>query len=161
MEETVGAPFIWLCVTNDGASRICRCALELLGLGANIDEGFPTDPKHTESTLLYAHPGVVVRLTRNLDKDRGFVNGAVGIVQKVLFRTNRDIPLIFTVKLSTGVYVLVHPIYDGKLLFLPCTYGYATTIRRSQGGTYVHGAIWFDHSYPPERGYGYVAASRF
>ena len=45
--------------------------------------------------------------------------------------------------------------------FLPCTYGYATTIRRAQGATYRHGAIWFDHDHPPDRGYGYVAASRF
>ena len=27
--------------------------------------------------------------------------------------------------------------------------------------TYHHGCLWFDHIYPPERGYGYVAASRF
>ncbi len=57
--------------------------------------------------------------------------------------------------------ILVHPIYDKKRCFLPCTYGYATTIRRAQGATYRHGCIWFDHTYPPERGYGYVAASRF
>ena len=53
------------------------------------------------------------------------------------------------------------PIYDKKKCFLPCTYGYATTSRRSQGATYHHGCLWFDHSHPPERGYGYVGASRF
>ena len=36
-----------------------------------------------------------------------------------------------------------------------------TTIRKAQGATYVHGCIWFDHTHPPDRGYGYVAASRF
>ena len=45
--------------------------------------------------------------------------------------------------------------------FVPCTYGYATTIRRAQGATLHHGCIWFNHCYPAERGYGYVAASRF
>ena len=43
----------------------------------------------------------------------------------------------------------------------PCTYGYATTIRRAQGSTLAKGALYFDHSYPPDRGYGYVGASRF
>ena len=30
-----------------------------------------------------------------------------------------------------------------------------------RGATYEHGCIWCDHVYPPDRGYGYVAASRF
>ena len=46
-------------------------------------------------------------------------------------------------------------------MFLPAVYGYATTIRRAQGTSLVHGALFFDHCYPPERGYGYVGASRF
>ena len=56
---------------------------------------------------------------------------------------------------------MVHPIQDKGRCFLPCTYGYATTIRRAQGGTYTHGCIYFDHSRPPASGYGYVAVSRF
>ena len=79
----------------------------------------------------------------------------------MLSRDEIDTPTVFTVELSTGVLILVHPIYDKKRCFLPCTYGYATTIRRAQGATYRHGCIWFDHTYPAERGYGYVAASRF
>ena len=55
---------------------------------------------------------------------------------------------------------IYHNIYNKRCL-LPCTYGYATTIRCAQGATYHHGCIWFDHTYPAERGYGYVAASRF
>ena len=34
-------------------------------------------------------------------------------------------------------------------------------VRRAQGATYFHGCLYFDHSHPPEPGYGYVAASRF
>ena len=45
--------------------------------------------------------------------------------------------------------------------FLPCCYGYSTTIRRAQGSTVDLGALYFDHCYPPDCGYGYVAASRF
>ena len=102
--------------------------------------------------------GVVIRLTRNLDKERGFVNGATGKIDNVL---NED-RTIFTVVLEgTKQRLLVHAISDGGVEFLPCTYGYATTIRRAQGSSLTLGALYFDHSYPPERGYGYVGTSRF
>ena len=46
--------------------------------------------------------------------------------------------------------------------FLPCCYGYATTIRRAQGASLSMGCIYFDQKYRcAGRGYGYVAASRF
>ena len=48
---------------------------------------------------------------------------------------------------------------DGAML--PCSYGYSTTIRRAQGQTLDMGCLFFDHSYPADRGYGYVGASRF
>jgi hypothetical protein len=91
-----------------------------------------------------------------MDKDRGFDNGALGVVHHVIA------PCIFIARLTTGTLVLVHPVCaeDGRA-FLPCTYGYASTIRRCQGSTLDVGCIYFDHCYPPERGYGYVAASRF
>ena len=44
--------------------------------------------------------------------------------------------------------------------FLPCTYGYATTIRRAQGASLHHVCLYFDAPFPPDRGYGYVGASR-
>lgn len=106
---------------------------------------------------LFIAPGVVVRLTRNLDKERGFVNGATGTIDVVL-----EDKSIFTVTLTgTKQRLLVHQITDGGDYFLPCTYGYATTIRRAQGSSLGLGALYFDHCYPPERGYGYVGASRF
>ena len=50
---------------------------------------------------------------------------------------------------------------DG-LTFLPCCYGYATTIRRAQGVPLTCGAVYFDqHRHAAHRGYGYVAVSRF
>ena len=70
--------------------------------------------------MFYASPGVHVRLTRNLDKDRGFVSGAVRIVKQVLSHDENGVPIVFTVQLSTGVFVLVHPIRDKKRVFLPC-----------------------------------------
>ena len=47
------------------------------------------------------------------------------------------------------------------MLFLPCCYGYATTIRRAQGADLDLGCIYFDQPMPAARGYGYVAVSRF
>ena len=68
----------------------------------------------------------------------------------------------FSVRLvPTGQLLFVHPITDGGDVFLPCTYGYATTIRRAQGSSLDMGCVFFDHCYPPERGYAYVAVSRF
>ena len=89
------------------------------------------DPNAGESRFFYAHLDVVVRLTRNLDKERGFVNRAVGVVKTILASLD-GVPAVFTVRLSTGVHVIVHPIWIQKKCFLPCTYGYATTIRRAQ-----------------------------
>ena len=151
---------MWLCVTNITVQSINEVAMQLLGYNLRERPGNPSDPHVGESMQFYAHPGVTIRLTRNLDKQRGYVNGAVGVVKQLLHYTD-GVPTVFTVELSSGAMVLVHPVCDQKRWFIPCTYGYATTIRRSQGGTYQHGCIWFDHCYPPERGYGYVAASRF
>ena len=54
LEKAIGEPFVWPCVTNDGAKRICMAALALLGLGDHIDNGFPTDPNKGESMFFYA-----------------------------------------------------------------------------------------------------------
>ena len=62
--------------------------------------------------------------------------------------------------------------FDGALVFgqdhhltmrfVPCCYGYATTIRRAQGCGFHHWCIYFDlKRKPAARGYGYVAVSRF
>ena len=81
-----------------------------------------------------------MRLTRNFDKQRGFVNGATGTVCESL-RDNA----VFTVKLyGTGNLVLVYPMEEDGMLFLPCCYGYATTIRRAQGASLSSGCIWFN-----------------
>ena len=63
---------------------------------------------------------------------------------------------------GTGNLVLVHPMEEDGQIFLPCCYGYGTTIRRAQGTSLEHGCIFFDQKrHHAGRGYGYVAASRF
>ena len=96
--------------------------------------------------------GLYVKLTRNLDKDRGLVNGAIGVIEYVLNAASG----IFLVRPTSGNLVLVHPIVTNDEVHLPCAYGYATTIRRAQGSSLDAGALYFDHCYPPERGYAYV-----
>ena len=48
---------------------------------------------------------------------------------------------------SSGNLVLVHPLEEEGQRFLPCAYGYATTIRRAQGATLELGCIWFEQKY--------------
>ena len=110
---------------------------------------------------MFIRNGLMIRLTGNLDKTRGFVNGALAEVVDVLSETQGKGVAVFSARLTTGAMILVHPIRVEGKVFLPCCYGYATTIRRSQGSSLWLGALWFDHCYPPERGYGYVGASRF
>ena len=111
--------------------------------------------ENAQAGKMFIKPGLWIRLTRNLDKSRGFVNGALAQVEEVLASDAIGVTA-FTAKLSTGTMVLVHPIAMGRKMFLPCTYGYATTIRRAQGSSLHLGALYFDHSFPPEKGYGYV-----
>ena len=107
---------------------------------------------------ILARPGIILRLSRNLDKVRGFVNGAVCVVIESL----RGNSIFVAMLLSSGNYVLVHPMTEDGNTFVPCCYGYATTIRRAQGVSLTCGAVYFDqHRHAAHRGYGYVAVSRF
>ena len=98
-------------------------------------------------------PGMRLRLTHNVDKERGFVNGNSGVVSSVL---RHD---VFLLQPKHQPPILVHPItYKGRK-FLPVSYGYATTMRRAQGATLDQVGVWFDRRLP-DRGYAYVGLSR-
>ena len=69
---------------------------------------------------------------------------------------------VFTARtVGSGNMVLIHPMEEEGNNFLPCCYGYATTIRRAQGADLHHGALYFDQKMVAGRGYGYVGVSRF
>ena len=121
--------FTWLTCTNPGAAEVCRAALRLKGIGEeDLATGYLSDPSSKSHLRVLARPGIKVRLTRNFDKTRGFVNGATGTVCESLHGN-----AVFTVKLhGTGNLVLVYPMEEQGSLFLPCCYGYATTIWRAQ-----------------------------
>ena len=155
LQKRRGKHFMWLCVTNAGADRINRAALALCGVTeSDLEKGYPGDP-NCKAGKIFIKAGIWLRLTRNLDKARGFVNGALAQVLEVLAEDETGVS-VFTAKLSTGALVLVHPIRAKGQTFLPCSYGYATTIRRAQGSSLDLGALYFDHKFPADRGYGYV-----
>ena len=160
LQRRRGRHFMWLCVTNKGANEINDMALQNLDVTqAQRQTGYNGDA-NARAGKMFIKVGLWIRLTRNLDKRRGFVNGALGQVVDLLSQDAVGVNA-FTVRLATGSMVLVHPIRMHKQIFLPCCYGYASTVRRAQGSSLHLGALYFDHCYPPERGYGYVGASRF
>ena len=70
--------FTFLTVTNAAAAALntCRLAKEFPAEMARLPtEGVPGDASMGGEQMCFA-PGMRIRLTRNLDKDRGFVNGA-------------------------------------------------------------------------------------
>ena len=131
-----GMPFTWLTATNRGTHKVCEAALRVLEVSEEESAGgFKCDPTSKSTLRIVAKPGIMLRLTRNFDKTRGFVNGAVGEVVESL-RGNA----VFVVRLvGTGNLVLVHPMEEDGQLFLPCCCGYSTTIRRAQGASLEQG----------------------
>ena len=131
-----GKPFTWLTATHLGTHEVCEAALRVLEVSEEeLSRGFMCDPTSKSTLRIVAKPGILLRLTRNFDKTRGFVNGAVGEVVESL-RGNA----VFVVRLvGTGNLVLVHPMEEDGQLFLPCCYGYSTTIRRAQGASLDQG----------------------
>ena len=157
LERETGKNFTFLTVTNKAAKKInhTRCAQEFAHHDRVINADrhkVAGDPELAGEAV--AIPGMKVRLTRNVDKERGFVNGALAVIEWILADD------VFIVKTQAGVRILVHPVTLDKQSFVPFCYGYAMTIRRAQGSTLQLVGLWFDHSYPADRGYAYVGSSR-
>ena len=100
----------------------------------------------------------MIRFSRNLDMLRGFVDGALG--QAVDVYCSRRDHVVFTLLLTSGIMLLVHPICVGGRIFLPCSYGYAVTVRKAQGASRDGVVCNFELAKPLERGFAYVALSR-
>jgi hypothetical protein len=127
LEFATKRSFIWLTVTNAGAAKVNNAVLQLcysLTTDFIYANGFPGDTSAGADRII-VQLGMRIRLTRNIDKDRGFVNGALGSIVSILSLN----PPIFVLKLTHGALVLVHPITQDGCTFLPCAYGYAMTIR--------------------------------
>ena len=156
LEAQTGKRFTFLTVTNAAAEKYNAARLRVQfrsAIAALGEDGVPGDPTTGGGTLSFV-AGMRVRLTRNVDKQRGFVNGALGVIEHVL---RKD---VFVLKTMHDVRILVHPVRFQNLLFMPVTFAYATTVRRAQGATLEMGGLRFDRR-RPDRGYAYVGASRF
>ena len=144
--------FTFLTVTNKGAASLNMARLQLdfpeetamLTSGGGI-------PAENEKVVIA--PNMRIRLTHNVDKERGFVNGNTGVIRRVL---RAD---VFLLQSDQGMQILVHPIRSQGRTFLPIAYGWATTIRRAQGATLDKVCLCFDRRLP-DRGYAYVGVSR-
>ena len=136
--EAAGQPFVWLTSTNRGSSEVSQAALEHKGVTLDdLKKGYPCDPTSKSLLNILAIVGLIIRLTRNLDKRRGFVNGATAVIVEPLDDSNS---VVIAKLIGTGNLVLVHPIHEHGETFLPCCYGYATTIRQI---SCLSGMRWF------------------
>lgn len=114
LETEITGVFQRLACTSKSAEKICKHALDLVGITtADLDAGFMPDPQSKPTLRILAKPGLTLRLTRNLGKQRGFANGAVCRVVESL-----DGNAYFSVRLlSNGMLVLVHPIEEDGACF--------------------------------------------
>ena len=87
-----GKLFVWLCVTNKGVRDANLAATSQLNPPITeedlISRGFPTDADVGKNQHIIIRGGITIRLTRNIDKERGFVNGAIAVVCDVLVDYN-------------------------------------------------------------------------
>ena len=67
--------------TNTFPSTIASPRVHVTGIGdAALAQGYLCDPATKSDLRILAKPGLLLRLSRNLDKSRGFVNGALAVV---------------------------------------------------------------------------------
>lgn len=154
-ERRRNCQFMFLTVKNSEAAVYNRARLheQFPNFAEHLREhGVPGDEQSGEERIAFI-AGMRIRLTHNVDKDRGFVNGMVGTIKTVL---RKD---VFVLETKQGGLILVHPIQHKGKLFMPCAYGYATTMRRAQGATLDAVGLVFDRR-KAARGYAYVGASR-
>ena len=155
-------PVTWLTCIGKGAMEVNYEYLRQLGYGtrheiAQQPDAYPCDIDYGAVPMI-VRPGMWLRLTRNLDKKRGFCNGAMGQVVDLLCSDRYGV--VFTMRLTHGTMVIVHPIQQGDQRFLPCVYGYAMTTRKAQGSSLDFVVLYFDLFKAAPRGFGYVGASR-
>ena len=143
----------------------CKKPLGELGLDylSNSDNYVPGDNSQLkdgrlEPLLAKVYEGQRVFLTRNLDKEHGFVNGMSAVIEGYNPRSQ-----CLTVTTKLGATLAVHKCTEEvsrnrKVTSFPVRVGYASTIPKIQGATLKHVTIWLDH--PWCRAAGYVAMSR-
>ena len=115
-QQNPGKTFTFLTVTNRGAQalNLARLKIEFPEAARKIEamEDVVVGDPAAEAGLLSLEKGMRVRLTRNLDKERGFVNGNMGVIVEMLTKES------FIMRTVQGVLLLVHPIRVGNTTFV-------------------------------------------
>eukprot|EP00913_Durusdinium_trenchii_P012784 g12002.t1 len=97
-------------------------------------------------------------LTRNLDKENGFVNGMPAIVEGYDARS-KCLHVVTKLGTSLAVHLYTEEVEGhGRVTYFPVRVGYAGTVQKIQGATLPHITVWLDR--PGCRAAAYVALSR-
>ena len=126
---------------------------------ANFDQSGKLKPKiKLEPAMTDLYEGQRIFLTRNLDKDNGFVNGMPATIQSY-----DPASKCLQVLTKLGKTLAVHPRTEEvdkhrNATSYPVRLGYSTTVPKIQGATLPHITLWLDR--PGCRAAAYVALSR-
>eukprot|EP00438_Fugacium_kawagutii_P003786 Skav236047 [mRNA] locus=scaffold3600:10170:11207:+ [translate_table: standard] len=102
--------------------------------------------------------GQRIFLTRNLDKENGFVNGMSAVIEAYDSHT-RCLRVVTKLGTTLAVYPYTEELPDGsRVTSFPVRIGYASTIQKIQGATLRHITIWLNRA--GCRAAAYVALSR-
>ena len=170
LKETPNTTFVT--ISRRGTAKVNRHAVRALFSDADVLGHIPCDPQENFDNFrgkaqvdaqpfwMPVYEGMRVTITRNTDKENGFVNGMGAVVERM---RNSGVQ----VKTDEGKVLLIHPIaqecslQDGTCLTttaFPLRLGYSTTLHKIQGATLSHITIWMD--VPFVRAALYVALSR-
>lgn len=170
MRERPNTTFVT--ISRRGTAKVNQYAVRALFSDAEALASIPCDPQENFNNFwgtaqvdakpfrMNVYEGLRVTITRNTDKENGFVNGMSATVQRMR-RSGVQ------VKTDEGKVLLIHPIahectlWDGSchtVTAFPLRLGYSTTLHKIQGATLSHVTIWMD--VPFVRAALYVALSR-
>ena len=170
LRETPQTTFVT--ISRKGAAHLNRLAVQMLFGDAEPLGQIPCEPDDNPENFwgqmqvdaapaqMMLYEGMRVRITKNADKEHGFVNGMGAVVQRMR-RSGVQ------VRTDEGEILLIHPITrdiglsDGctrRVTAFPQRPGYSTTLHKIQGATLPHITIWMD--VPFVRAALYVALSR-
>eukprot|EP00434_Breviolum_minutum_P041512 symbB.v1.2.036926.t1/scaffold5330.1/size28357/2 len=155
---------LFLTITRRACSMLNNMALEVLFSDVQPLNVVPSDPEsnldnYWEGRLVAEEPlhvpifvGAKVILTKNLNKQIGFVNG-MGATVLGMVRNNVE------VRTEQGRRLMVHPwTSPAYKVHYPFRLGYASTLHKVQGATLKHITVWLDVPNMPAA--AYVALSR-
>ena len=169
-KETPNTTFVT--ISRRGTAKVNQHAVRSLFSDADVLGHIPCDPQENFDNFrgtaqvdaqpfwMPVYEGMRVTITRNTDKENGFVNGMGAVVQRMR-RSGVQ------VKTDESKVLLIHPIaqectlWDGTVQTtktFPLRLGYSTTLHKIQGATLSHVTIWMD--VPFVRAALYVALSR-